>query len=417
MIEIINECRLCNSKNLSKVLSLGDMSLTGVFVKAYDPDPVRVPLDLMFCDDCHFVQLKHSVDPDKLYESYWYRSGTNKTMTDHLHEIANEASELADLKDGDICIDTGCNDGTLLSGYFQGVIKIGIDPSDAIKSVTDQSVIKINKYFSKEAVISALGGKKASIITSISMFYDVNKPSKFIKDIADILSDNGVWIVEMNYTGFMIARLGYDMISHEHVGYYTIETFKNIVEKNGLYVNNISFNEINSGSVRFFISKKKLCSENVLIAIKKEHENNLHKIDGYHNYYLNIERFKVNLNSFLKEIRSKGSKIGLYGASTRGNTILQHCNITKNIIFAAADRNPDKWGLETSGSRIPIISEKEMRDINPEYLLIAPYYFLDEFIEREKDYLNKGGKFIVPLPILRVISSVNGKICIKEVSV
>lgn len=410
LVKPITQCRVCGSTELVDLFTVGDQTLTGVFIKPEQPDPIRVPLELCICSECKFLQLKNTVKPDLMYESYWYRSGTNQTMRDHLMGVVEDAKQRVQLNSNDIVVDIGCNDGTLLAAYGTGVKRIGVDPSDAILSIADNTIAKVNNYFTYANIQAALGSKKAKVITSISMFYDLDAPHRFVEDIQQALDADGTWIVEMNYTGDMINHLGYDMISHEHVAYYTLRTFRRLVYPHGLYVNDISFNGINGGSIRIFCSFKNSVSERVARVLEQEREQGLEEVETYHKYAKRIVEFKQTLRQLLESIRKKGGKVAAYGASTRGNTILQHCDIKRDMVFAAADRNPGKWGLESSGSRIPITSEKEVREARPDYMLVLPYYFLDEFIKRESEYLNAGGKFIIPLPKLRVLSKQGAEI-------
>lgn len=405
----ITACRICGSPRLETVLSLGHQILTGVFRRPDDPEPISAPIELVICHDCKFLQSGHTVDADLMYAEYWYRSGTNQTMIDHLADVVSDVVAHVPLAPGDVCIDIGCNDGTLLHAYEgRSVRRIGVDPSDAIQSITDPSITKINTYFTAETVASALDGRKAKAITSISMFYDLDRPNDFVSDITQVLDRDGIWVVEMNYTGDMIDNCGYDMISHEHVAYYTLRTFERLIARHDLKVLDATFNPINGGSIRLFSGFTGTPSERVSDISARELAAGLEEPETYRAFLRSIEEFKVKLRALLIGINARGEKVALYGASTRGNTILQHCGITADLTFAAADRNPMKWGLQTSGSRIPIRSEEEVRATNPEYMLVLPYYFLSEFLQRERPYLQNGGKFIVPLPQLRIISLENG---------
>ena len=227
-------------------------------MKVGEQGPPAVDLNLLICDRCKFVQLDETVETDLLYSNYWYRSGTNQTMTDHLLGVVEAVSSLVPLAAGDIVIDIGCNDGTLLKHYPRTLRRVGVDPSDAILEIGDENnIIAVNDYFSYENVAKSLGYDKAKIITSISMFYDLDDPSAFVDSIEKSLHEDGVWVVEMNYTGWMLDRLGYDMISHEHVAYYTLSTFETLLKHRSLQVFDISFNEINGGSIRIFVGREK----------------------------------------------------------------------------------------------------------------------------------------------------------------
>ncbi len=411
----VDKCRVCGSEQLEPLFSLGKQPLTGVFVKPDAEDPLRAPLDMVICDNCRLVQLHYTVEADLMYKNYWYRSGINQTMRDHLADIAEDVKSRVDLIAGDVFIDIGCNDGTLLNACdIDGLAKIGVDPSDAIKSITSPDITKVNQLFSKYAVEEALNGRKARVITAISMFYDINDPHEFVQNIADILADDGMWVVEMNYTGDMVRYCGYDMISHEHVTYYTMTVFEELLKPHGLYVNDVSLNPINGGSIRIFAGPKPIETDNVKALRKQEKDEGLGDKQTYIQLAERMEQSKQKLNRKIQEILDNGQKIAVYGASTRGNTILLYCGLDNNAIFAAAERNPIKYGLVTAGSRIPIESEERIRGEEPEYMLILPYTFLEEFIDRESQYLDNGGRFLVPVPDIEVISKKNGKI-IREV--
>lgn len=401
----VKKCRICYSNELTSIFSLGPQALTGVFPKANQPDPVVVPLDLLLCEECKFLQLKYTVDPGLMYEEYWYRSGINQTMRDHLASITTDLKQRMALKADDIIIDIGCNDGTLLDSYqIKDLKRIGVDPSDAILAIKDKEVAKVNNYFSAQAVKDHLREKKAKVITAISMFYDLDDPHSFVKDIKSCLAQDGIWVVEMNYTGNMILDIGYDMISHEHVAYYTLRTFEHLINMHGLYVNDANFNDINGGSIRMFCGLTNSSSPNVEAIRQSEAASGFDKREAYDLYATCVNEFRAKLTGLVKSIRTKGQTIAAYGASTRGNTFLQHCGFTVDDIFVAADRNPGKWGLETPGTRIPIASEEEVRAAKPDYMLVLPYGFSKEFLSREQEYLQLGGKMIVPLPELCVYS-------------
>ena len=412
----VNNCRVCNSTHLEDMISLGMQPLTGVFIKPDQQDPLIAPLDMVICNECKLVQLAHTVNSDLMYENYWYRSGINQTMRDHLAGIVKDVKSKVTLKAGDLFIDIGCNDGTLLSALdVEGLVKIGVDPSDAIRSIKDPDVIKINSLFVRDAVEKELRDRKAKVITSISMFYDIQNPHEFVQTIVDFLDEDGMWVVEMNYTGDMIKYCGYDMISHEHLTYYTMLVFEKLIQPHGMYINDVSLNPINGGSIRIYAGLKPQESENVAALRQQEKEQGLEEKETYLRFASQIEASKKKLNKKIKQIIDAGEKVAVYGASTRGNTILLYCGLDHNVIFGAAERNPLKYGLVTAGTRIPIKPEAEIRAANPEYFLILPYTFLDEFLKRESEYLENGGRFLVPVPDIDVIYKKDGKLIHEQV--
>lgn len=398
-VRAITKCRVCGSTHLQPMFSLGTQALTGVFPRPDQPDPLAVPLDLLLCSECKFLQLKFTVDPDLMYAEYWYRSGINQTMRDHLAGVTADIRRQVQLAAGDTVIDIGCNDGTLLSTYqIPGLKRIGVDPSNAILSIADPTVTKVNTFFSAAAVQAALGGAKAKAISSISMFYDLDDPHAFVESIKACLHPDGIWIVEMNYTGNMILSLGYDMICQEHVAYYTLRTFEHLLQLHGMHVNDANFNSINGGSIRLFCGFQNRPSAAVARIRDQEQRDGLEDLVTYADYARRIEEFRIKLTGLVRSLRAQGKRLAVYGASTRGNTILQHCGFTRDDFFAAADRNPGKWGLTTPTSRIPIQSEDDVRAAKPDYMLVLPYGFLEEFLKREEPYMKAGGKLIVPLP-------------------
>tara|TARA_B100000315_G_scaffold249841_1_gene281689 strand:+ start:149 stop:1408 length:1260 start_codon:yes stop_codon:yes gene_type:complete len=412
----INNCRLCYSSDLEFLFSLGDHPLLGVYVKPKEPDPIIVPVNLVFCNACKFVQLGHTVNSKLIYDNYWYLSNINKTMREHLKNITMDIEKMMSLQKDDICLDIGCNDGTLLKSYLsKEITKIGIDPNKAINNINSNNIIGINDYFSAKKILPLLYGKKLKVITTISMFYDLDDPNSFIKDIVKLMAPDGIWIVEMNYTGEMIKNCGYDMISHEHIGYYTLNVFDKLVRKHNLYVNHVEFNSINGGSIRIYVSFSNIIKDSVSIAMNAEFNEGLHLASTYKNFSDRIIVSKNNLVEKLQKIKSQNKSIYIYGASNRGNTILLYCGLNCSLISGAAERNPLKFGLETVGSRIPIVSEKLARDFNPDYFLILPYGFIGEFIKREYEYLKGGGRFLIPIPELEEIYVSDDKILREKV--
>jgi SAM-dependent methyltransferase len=413
-IKAASKCRVCGNQELTKVIDLGKQYLQGSFIKPGKelPPTDRIECTLLWCnqelnkDACGLLQMEHSVPPEILYDAYWYRSGTNNTMRNHLKEIANTAT-LHINKENAKVLDIGCNDGTLLLNYPDIFEKFGCDPSDVAQEVKHAKVVQ--DIFPSESLDQMLEGKKMDIITSIAMFYDLEDPVAFVKNIHDHLEDEGIWIFEMSYMPTMLELDSYDTICHEHLEYYSLEVLNHICHKGDMKIFKISFNDINGGSIRCYATKNnnntfdsiedsKLIQEVLLT----EKSKNLNTLKPYLDFQIRIEKLKIELNTLLKKLKSEGKKVHIYGASTKGNTILQWCDIDKNLIDFAAERNPDKYGAMTLGTEIPIISEAESRAMNPDYYLVLPWHFKEEFLEREKDAIQKGTKFIFPVPNIEI---------------
>ncbi len=409
-------CRACGSSQLTKVIDLGEQHLQGSFVKPEKELPPlrKIATILVRCDPtkdenaCGLLQMQHTVPPNILYAAYWYRSGTNQTMRDHLKGIVTESLKINN-KDKINVLDIGCNDGTLLKYYPDHFTKFGVDPSDVAQTITGNIKV-IQDIFPSEELIAECSGKPFDIITSIAMFYDLEDPIAFVKNIKDLLAQDGLWIFEMSYMPTMLKMNSYDTICHEHLEYYSLAVIEFILKKADMKIVNIEMNDVNGGSIRCFATHKnnfKYKNKAYLAKIEKlrqdEFDLELDTDKPYKNFQDRINLHKEELRTLLKRIKEEGKKIHLYGASTKGNTILQWCKIDNSIIDYAADRNSDKHGASTLGTHIPIISESESRAMKPDYYLVLPWHFKQEFLEREKETLNKGNGMIFPLPTIEII--------------
>jgi SAM-dependent methyltransferase len=411
-------CRICGSKALTKVIDLGEQYLQGSFVKpGKEMPPLRnIPLTLHRCDPmldekaCGLLQLAHTVPPAILYSAYWYRSGTNKTMTDHLAGIAAEAVSLIGKDRKARVLDIGCNDGTLLKSYPDNFVKFGIDPSDVANEISDDICV-VRDLFPSFELKSKAGAAKFDVITSIAMFYDLEDPISFVREIKNNLMEDGIWIFEMSYMPMMLEMNSYDTICHEHLEYYSLAVVENILGKAGMKIVRAQTNDINGGSIRCFAShenslkySKKDYSDELASFRLKEFDLELDTDKPYRDFQKRIDSHRRELIAVLKKLKKKGKRIHIYGASTKGNTILQFCGIDKKIIDFAAERNPDKYGARTLGTDIPIISEAESRKLKPDFYLVLPWHFKKEFLEREKSTLESGIGFIFPLPVLEIVA-------------
>jgi SAM-dependent methyltransferase len=409
-------CRVCGSSALTKVIDLGEQYLQGSFVKpGKEMPPMRkIPLSLLRCDSvrderaCGLLQMEHTVPPEILYSAYWYRSGTNNTMRQHLRGIAEDAAAIFN-KSVACVLDIGCNDGTLLKFYPNDFQKYGVDPSDVAQEIKDDITV-VQDIFPSDELNSRLQGKQLDIITSIAMFYDLEDPIAFTKEIKKVLSPDGIWIFEMSYMPTMLRMTSYDTICHEHLEYYSLAVIEYILRQAGMKIFNVALNAINGGSVRCyathadnFIYKKDEFVHNIKILHQEEFDLELDTNKPYKNFQDRVNVHKEELISLMKGLKKEGKRIHIYGASTKGNTILQWCGIDNRIVDVAAERNPDKYGARTLGTDIPIVSEAESRAMNPDYYLVLPWHFKEEFIERERETLSRGIGLIFPLPTIEIV--------------
>ena len=415
-----DSCRICGSKNLTSILNLGDQYFANYSPKSNDVVPFeeKIPLELVRCDksidpkSCGLVQLRHTTPPNLMYDRYFYRSGINQTMTNNLNEIAKQAISKIKLNPNDIVIDIGCNDGTLLQNYKELPIRsVGFDPAKNMVQFSKQTgATIITDFFSAEEFIKNYEGEKAKIITSIAMFYDLEDPNQFVDDISKILHPDGIWILELSYLPLMLSQNAFDTIVHEHLEYYHLDALEFVLSKFNLKVVDIQLNDINGGSFRVVVQHKEKSIDNkslehITELREKEKNLSLHTNRQFDAFIKRINDEKDKLVTFIKNEVSRGKTVHCYGASTKGNTLLQFYNLDKKLVQFIADKNPDKWGRRTIGTDISIISEEESHSMNPDYFLILPWHFIKEFKEREKDYLKNGGKLLVPLPQFKVIET------------
>ncbi len=411
-------CRVCGSNALTKVIDLGEQYLQGSFVKpGKEIPPIRkIPLILVRCDPTHdenacgLLQMAHTVPPVVLYSSYWYRSGTNRTMTEHLASIAAEAAAMVGLQNARV-LDIGCNDGTLLKSYPATFLKFGIDPSDAARAV-DEGIAVVQDLFPSKELEQRSHGEKFDIITAIAMFYDLEDPVAFVKAVKQNLSENGIWVFEMSYMPLMLEMNSYDTICHEHLEYYSFAVIENVLRRAGMKIVRATLNEVNGGSIRCFAAHESCFKyttkehvDEIESLRRKEFDVELDTNKPYRDFQDRINKHREELSGLVKRLKKEGKRIHIYGASTKGNTMLQFCGIDNTLIDYAAERNQAKYGARTLGTDIPIISEAESRALRPDYYLVLPWHFKREFLERENQTILSGTRLIFPLPNIEIIGA------------
>jgi hypothetical protein len=405
----INKCRISESTNLITVLSLGEQYLTGVFPKSTSEQITKGPLDLVWCPDSGLLQMKQSYSLDEMYgDNYGYRSGLNASMVRHLQQKIRTLERLVKLSDNDLVIDIGSNDATSLKAYSGKHRKIGIDPTGKkFKEYYADDISLIPDFFSAEAFKNLFPNDKAKIITSIAMFYDLEKPMDFVKDIETCLADDGVWHFEQSYMPSMLRTNSYDTICHEHLEFYSFKVVKSILEKCGLRVLDVQMNSINGGSFAVTACKKNAAyrSNNAVInwMLKQEDDMGLDTPKPYREFEERVYRHRKNLTELIEALVADGKKVIGYGASTKGNVLLQFCGLTSKHIPYIAEVNEEKFGSYTPGTNIPIISEAEAKAMNPDYFFVLPWHFKSNILDREKEYIAQGGKFIFPLPEIEIV--------------
>jgi hypothetical protein len=413
----INSCRICGNVELAEVVHLGQQTLTGVFPRDKNETITSGPLELVKCverdreSNCGLVQLKQTYDLGEMYGlNYGYRSGLNPSMVRHLGDKVNMILGRINVARGDVILDIGSNDGTLLKSYSDlGATLIGIDPTGhKFLDYYPGHITLIPDFFSHESVSDVIGSKKAKIITSIAMFYDLERPIEFMMQVRDLLADDGLWVFEQSYMPTMLAVNAYDTICHEHLEYYRLKQLKWMVDRVGLRILDVEFNDVNGGSFSVVAcladatAYRETASVDTVLA--DEEKRGLGTSDPYEAFRSGVYRHREKLMDSLHRIKASGATIFGYGASTKGNVILQFCGLTDQDINFMAEVNADKFGCFTPGTRIPIIAEDVAKSLKPDYFLVMPWHFRDFIVEKERGYISSGGNLIFPLPELDIVS-------------
>lgn len=410
MYTTISKCRICKGNELIDVMSLGEQFLTGVFPKSKSEKITSGPIDLVKCashDGCGLVQLKQSFDLDEMYgANYGYRSGLNSSMVNHLHLKVKNILNLDILKDNDLILDIGSNDATTLSAYPQDKYQlVGVDPTGIkFSSYYPDNIQLIPEFFSVNAVSRYLPNKKAKIITAFSMFYDLEDPIAFAKDIEGMLDNEGLWIFEQSYMPAMLRTNSFDTICHEHLEFYALKQINWIAKNSGLKIVDVEFNDVNGGS--FSITAAKINSQHVPNKswldqiIDDENSLGLNSTKAFDEFKIRVEKSKNDLLSFLNTAKKDGKVVCGLGASTKGNVLLQYFNIDNTQIDCIGEVNPDKFGSFTPGTLIPLLSEAEVLEKKPDYILILPWHFKNFFTNLSS---LKGKKLVFPLPEFEIV--------------
>ncbi len=404
----IKNCRNCKNKHFYKLFSLGKLSYTGIFKNRKSIIP-KDELKLIMCKKCYLVQLNKNFNPKIMYDSnYGYRTGINKTMTQHVESVVKNMVKKVKLEKNDYVLDIASNDGTLLNFYSKNIVKCGVDPI-LKKYINNYKDIKyrINNFFDYKIIKKKKIKKKFKIITALSVFYDLKKPNQFLSDIQKTLDKNGLFFLEFADLISILKLKMFDTICHEHLEYYSFDVINNMAKKNKLKVIDVLHNDINGGSIGIFLShenaKFKVNKKAIEKVINIEKKMNLKSPNTYNIFFKSIIKIKKKLKKIILKLKTRNKIIHGYGASTKGNVLLQFFKINNEEINLIADRNPKKNGLYTPGTKIKIVSEAISRKKMPDYYLVLPWHFKNEILVREKNIISKGTKFIFPLPNIKVI--------------
>jgi NDP-4-keto-2,6-dideoxyhexose 3-C-methyltransferase len=409
---IVTACRICANRELLPVLDLGEQALTGVFPTRRDEVVPSVPLELVKCSPagCGLVQLRHTPDPGLMYgEGYGYRSGIRPFMVNHLRGKVAAVRELADPGPGDLVLDIGSNDATLLRCYpADGPQLVGIDPTGAkFRELYPPNAELITDYFSRDTFVNRFGTRRAKVVTSIAMFYDLPDPMGFMRDVHDILTEDGIWLLEQSYLPAMLEADAYDVVCHEHLEYYALRQIEWMAERVGLTVIRAELTDVYGGSLCAVLARngtRHRRDEAGLARIRaRESELGLDTMAPFEAFARRARGQRDTLREFLAASREAGLLTLGYGASTKGNVILQYCGLTEADLPCIGEVSAEKAGRFTPGTGIPIVSEEDAKAQKPDQLLVLPWIYRDGFVEREQQFLDNGGRLVFPLPRLEVV--------------
>jgi len=419
-ISYLRHCKICGNDNLKKVIKLNEQYISATFIKSNlesDLKKIKTPLTLSLCADksdtkaCGHLQLHEMINPDLLYTNYFYRSATSDTMRKDLKDVVNSVVKIVKPNDKDVVVDTGSNDCTLLNFYPGSLQLVGFEPAKNIKYIDEGKNIKVIPNYFNAKNFKDNFNKKAKIVTSCAMFYDLENPKSFVKDIEEILDDEGIWCVQISYLLLMIKNMNFYDICHEHLSYHSIKSFENLIKQFKLKIFNAEINEVNGGSIRLYVCKEnceKYNSKNFFENLKKlREEESKYKLEDentFFNFQEKIDILKNKTNSYINKVIQQNKIVFALGASTKGNILLQHFGIGKDKIQYISERNPDKVGLRCVGTDIELISEEKARSLKPKAMIVLPWYFKEEIVQRERKYIEEGGELMFPMPYPHVVT-------------
>lgn len=406
MVTELKNCRVCGSDSLNLVVDLGKIFPSG-FVKKDTvlPEEAKAPLALVKCEDCGLVQLRDTVDLDQMYRQYWYSSSLNKSMVSSLKDVVIDIESKINIKSDDIVVDIGCNDGTMLGMFPRSSVQIGFDP--ALNLHKPECRHFVNDYFTESAYWN-ITDRKAKVVTAIAMFYDLPDPVRFAKSVSSILDDDGLFVVQFTDLLSMFKLCAFDNICNEHLEYYSLQDVVNVLNLADLRVIDVSYNDVNGGSVRVTAAHRgsNYITNEIVIQTLVDEFNYFggHDFDYFNN---KVKFVKEKVQSFFKWAKDRGKTVHLMGASTKGNTLLQYCGVTEADAEFAADVNMDKHGLYIIGTGIQIISQEESLIRHPDYYVVPIWHFKKSLINNKdiQNYLQSGGSLVFPLPYMHVVTS------------
>lgn len=390
------KCRVCGGSVVIAV-DLGELYPSSFLADGETPG-LKYPLTLVECQSCHLVQLSENPPLDEMYRTYWYRSGANPTMIADLADVTADIESRIKLQAGDVVIDIGCNDGTLFQTYkTKDLFTVGFDPA---LNLNPECTIYFPDYFPNWAPLD----KKAKVITSVAVFYDLPDPNDFIMGIKQYLADDGIWMIQFTDLMSMLKVNAFDNICHEHLEVYSLQVITELMKKHGLKVFDVVYNKVNGGSVRVFVSFPGAYAVESSVQYYLDEECGI-LLPGWGKLFTDkIAALKRTTRTYIQSALADNKTVALLGASTKGNTLLQVFDLDHSFIDHAAEVNSDKFGLHTVGTDIPIISQEDSLALSPDIYLVLPWHFDLFFIKKQTfhEFMLAGGELYFPMPEPRV---------------
>jgi hypothetical protein len=403
-------CRICGHDQLTPLYNFGDQYISNFVAPGHAYDGEKCPLELVYCPECTLVQNPHTAPQELLYSGhYWYRSGVTATMRTALADVVRDAMSQVDLQPMDVVLDIGSNDGTLLGFYPDNLCRVGVEPAKNLASEPQEKVdVLINDFWSADAYYDKIMLTQAKVITACGMFYDLEDPNQFIEDVSLVLHPEGVFVAQLMCLKNMINCNDIGNMAHEHLEFYTLHSLAVLLRRHNLMIYDVTTNAVNGESYRISIRHASYPTGRSPEAGARVVDAFINEVDilkDFDDFITRMEANRDEVQDIINEANEDGKMVCVYGASTKGNFLLQWYGIDYDDVLYAAERSPEKWGKVTAGTDIKIYSEAIVRQQRPDYMLVLPYAFISEFLEREKDeaWRKAGGKFIVPLPELRIL--------------
>lgn len=409
---ILLSCRSCQGKNLFPYLDLGITPLANGLLKPENiyKDELQFPLVVCYCRDCSLSQLSVVVNPEILFRDYFYMSSISNTFKNHCNSTAVNLIETLQLDKNDLVVDIASNDGCLLQEFKKMNIKIlGIEPAVNLATIANSNGIEtLNNFWNKESankIVQEYGGAK--VITAFNVFAHVDDVHGFVQNVMTSLNDDGMFVLQVPYLIDFLEKHEFDTVYHEHLSYFLVKPLQHILEQNGMKIINVKKHPIHGGTIEIRAIKNTEKTNNIKSNIDDfiivEKNLGYYEEKSYLNFAKEVQDIKKNLNQLIFDLKKQGKKIAGFAASAKGNTLLNYCGIDSNSINYIIDQTPVKQGLLTPGSHIPITPISTLENDPPDFLLILAWNFVDEIMEKTKQYKSKGGKYIIPIPKIQIV--------------